>query len=145
MKLSASLLLLSVERFNFPGQMRNAIFAAFYTLGLSAFFPLMIVNHRSNAAWPMFLAPIAAAGLAEVFSRTMRLTKVRSENRAIWLIAAFVLLSRIAKYTLGLDAGDGFTEYLALNALYQIVLVLVFAILEKRGTKGPDVGQGQAV
>lgn len=125
--------------------MRNAIFAVFYTLGLSAYFPVMIVNHRSSAAWPMFLAPIVAAGLAEILSRTVRFTKVRAENRVIWLIAAFVLLSQVAKYALELGEADSFTEYLALNALYQIVLVLIFAALEKRGTKGPDIGQGQHV
>ena len=143
--MNAVLLRQTIEPLNFRNGMRNAIFAAFYTLGLSAFFPLMIVNHRSDAAWPMFLAPIVAAGLAELLSRTVRFTKVRAENRVIWLIAAFVVLSQVAKYTLGLGASDGFTEYLALNALYQIVLVLIFAGLEKRGTKGPDISQGQPI
>ena len=68
-----------------------------------------------------------------------------ADNRAIWLIAAFVLLAQIAKYTLKLDASDGFTEYLALNALYQVMLVIVFASFDKRGTKNGDVSHGQAV
>jgi len=125
--------------------MKIAIFAAFYSLGLSAFFPLLIVNHRSNAAWPMFLAPIFAAVFAEVLTRTIRLTKETTENRVIWLIAAFILLSQVAKFTLDLDAAGGFTEYLALNALYQIVLVLIFAASEKRGTKGADIRHGHLV
>jgi len=125
--------------------MKNAIFAALYTLGLSAFFPFFVVNHRSSAAWPMFLAPIIAAAFAEILARTIRFTREAAENRAIWLIAAFILLSQAAKFTLEIDATDGFTLYLALNALYQIVLVLVFAAFEKRGAKGANIGQGQPV
>jgi len=125
--------------------MKSVLFAAFYTLGLSAFFPFLIANHRSSAAWPMFLAPIVAAIFAEVLSRTVRLAKDRAENRVIWLIAAFVLLAQIAKLTLGLDGTDGFTEYLALNALYQIVLVLIFAASDKRQIKGPDIDQGRTI
>ena len=126
-------------------EMKNAFFAAFYTLGLSAFFPLFIVNHRSYAAWPMFLAPIAAAAFAEVLARTVRIARDLAENRAIWLIAAFVLLAQLAKFTLRLDASDGFTEYLALNALYQIMLVIVFAGIGKGRTKDGSVSHGQAV
>jgi hypothetical protein len=125
--------------------MKNAVFAVFYTLGLSAFFPLFVVNHRSSAAWPMFLAPILAAFLAEVLARTVRLTKERNENRVIWLIAAFILLVQVGKMTLGLNANEAFTEYLALNALYQIVLVLIFAASEKRGNKGDGISQGRLV
>jgi len=127
--------------------MKSVLFAAFYTLGLSAFFPFLIANHRSSAAWPMFLAPIIAAVFAEVLARTVALTKERAENRVIWLIAAFVLISQIAKLTLGMDGTDGFTEYLALNALYQIVLVLIFAASEKRQIKGPgpDIDQGRTI
>jgi len=125
--------------------MRNGIFAAFYTLGLSAFFPLLIVNHRSNAAWPMFLAPIIAAVFSEIFARTIRLTRERTENRVIWLVAAFIVLAQFGKYTLGLNPSDGFTEYLALNALYQIVLVLIFSASKKPGTKGEEVGHERLV
>ena len=125
--------------------MKNAIFASFYVLGLSAFFPLLVANHRSAAAWPMFLAPIVAAAFAEVLGRTVHIARDISDNRAIWLIAAFVLLAQIAKYTLKLDASDGFTEYLALNALYQVMLVIVFASFDKRGTKNGGVSHGQAV
>jgi len=125
--------------------MKNAIFAVLYTLGLSAFFSLLIVNHRSNAALPIFLAPIISAVFAEVLARTVHLAKETAENRVIWLIAAFILLSYLGKLTLGLRATDGFTEYLALNALYQIVLVLIFAASERRAIKGPDVGHGQVV
>lgn len=124
--------------------MRIALFAAFYTLGLSAFFPFLIVNHRSNAAWPIFLAPIIAAVFAEVLTRTVRLTKETTGNRVFWLIAAFILLSQIAKFTLDLDAA-GFTEYLALNALYQIVLVLIFAASERRGNKDAEIRHGHLV
>jgi hypothetical protein len=125
--------------------MKNAIFAAFYTLGLSAFFPFFVVNHRSSAAWPMFLAPIVAAALAEILARTVRLTNERNENRVIWLIAAFILLVQVARFTLHLSAMGAFTEYLALNALYQIVLVLIFAASDKRVSKGPDIGHGRLV
>jgi hypothetical protein len=125
--------------------MKNAIFAAFYTLGLSAFFPFFVVNHRSSAAWPMFLAPIVAAMLAEILARTVRLTSERNENRVIWLIAAFILLVQVANYTLHISAMGSFTEYLALNALYQIVLVLIFAASDKRASKGPDIGHGRLV
>lgn len=125
--------------------MRIAIFAAIYTLGLSAFFPFLIVNHRSNAAWPMFLAPIIAAVFAEVLTRTVRLTKETTGNRVFWLIAAFILLTQVAKFTLDLDAAGGFTEYLALNALYQIVVVLIFAASEKRGNKDTDIRHGHLV
>ncbi len=122
--------------------MKNALYATFYTLGLSAFLPLVIVNHRSNAAWLMFFAPIAAAAFAEIFARTIRITAERVENRVIWLIAAFILLSQVAKFTLGLNATDGFTEYLALNALYQIVLVLFCAASRRREAKGGDLSHG---
>jgi len=125
--------------------MKNAIFAAFYTLGLSAFFPFFVVNHKSSAAWPMFLAPIVAAFIAEVLARTVRLTKERNENRVIWLIAAFIVISQVGRYILEVSAPGAFTEYLALNALYQIVLVLIFAASEKRATKGPDIGHGKLV
>jgi hypothetical protein len=125
--------------------MKNVIFAVFYTLGLSAFFPFFVVNHRSSAAWPMFLAPIVGALLAEVLARTVRFTKERNENRVIWLIASFILLVQVGRYALGLDAFDAFTEYLALNALYQIVVVLIFAASEKRAAKGPEIGQGRLV
>ena len=122
--------------------MKNALFAAFYTLGLSAFWPLLIANHRSNAAWPMFLAPIIAVIFAEVLARTVRITEERAENKVIWLIAAFILLSQVAKFTLELDATDGFTEYMALNALYQIVLILIFSASKKRETKAVGLGHG---
>ena len=122
--------------------MKNALFVFFYTLGLSAFWPFLIVNHRSSAAWPMFLAPIIAAVFAEVFARTIRITEEKAGNRVIWLIAAFVLLSQIAKFILELDATDGFTEYLALNALYQILLVLTFAASKKRGANGAALSHG---
>jgi hypothetical protein len=125
--------------------MKSVLFAAVYTLGLSAFFPFLIANHRSSAAWPMFLAPIVAAIFAEVLSRTVKLTKERAESRVIWLIAAFVLMAQLGKLTLGLDGTDAFTEYLALNALYQIVLVLIFAASEKRQIKGPDIDQGRTI
>jgi hypothetical protein len=125
--------------------MKNAILAAFYTLGLSAFFPFFVVNHKSSAAWPMFLAPIVAAILAEFLARTVRLSKERNENRVIWLIGSFILLVQVARFTLGLHTSGGFTEYLALNTLYQIVLVLIFAASEKRATKGPDIGHGKLV
>lgn len=122
--------------------MRKALFAVAYTLGLSAFFPLLISNHRSSAAWPIFLAPIVAAVFAEVLARTIRFTKEARENRVIWLVAAFILLSQAAKYALKLDAIDGFIEYLALNALYQIVLVLIFSASDTPAPKGPAAGTG---
>lgn len=111
------------------------MFTAFYVLGLSAFIPFLIFNHRSSAVWPMILAPIIAALFAEVLARTVRLARDTTENRVVWLIAAFILLSQGAKLALGLDATDSFTEYLALNALYQIVLVLILAASEKRPVK----------
>jgi hypothetical protein len=125
--------------------MKNAIFAALYTLGLSAFLPLLIVNHKSGAVLPMFFAPIIAAAFAEVLARTIRLTRERTESRIIWLIAAFIILSQTFRYTLGLDATDGFTEYLALNALYQIVLALIFAASERRTAKQAEIGHGHLV
>jgi hypothetical protein len=125
--------------------MKNAVFAVFYTLGLSAFFPFFVANHKSSAALPMFLAPIVAAFLAEILARTVRLTKERNENRVVWLIAAFILLVQAGRYGLGLDATEAFTEYLALNALYQIVLVLIFAASEKRGAKAEGIGHGRLV
>jgi hypothetical protein len=125
--------------------MKCALFAIFYTLGLSAFLPFLAANHRSSAAWAMFFAPIVAAIFAEILARTVRLTRERSENRVIWLIAAFVLLAQVAKYTLQLNAADGFTEYLALNAMYQIVVVLVFAASDRRGMNGGDIGQKRLV
>jgi hypothetical protein len=131
------------ERLNIFAGMKNAIFSVFYTLGLSAFWPLLIANHRSSAALPMFLAPLVAVGLAELCARTIRISEERTENKVIWLIAAFILLSQVAKYALELDATDGFTEYLALNALYQIVLILIFAASKRRGTKRPDLSAGQ--
>lgn len=125
--------------------MKNALFAAFYSLGLSAFFPFFVVSQKSSAAWPMFFAPIVAALLAEVLTRTVRLTKERNENRVIWLVAAFILLVQVGKYVLGLHTTGAFTEYLALNALYQIVLLLIFAASEKRPAKAPDMDQGRLV
>lgn len=115
--------------------MKNAVYGAFYTLGLSVIFPLLIVNHRSDAALPLFLAPIIAAVFAEILARTVTLTKELAENRVIWLIAAFLILSQVAKFAFGFSATDGYIEYLALNALYQIVLVLIFAASERRRTK----------
>ena len=125
--------------------MKCALFAIFYTLGLSAFLPFLAANHRSSAAWAMFFAPIIAAIFAEILARTVRLARERAENRVIWLIAAFVLLAQAAKYTLRLDAADGFTEYLALNAMYQIVVVLVFAASDKRRINGENIGHGRLV
>lgn len=122
--------------------MRKAILAVVYTLGLSAFFPLLIINHRSSAAWPMFFAPIVAAVFAEVFARSVRFTKEMRENRVIWLVAAFVLLAQAAKYALKLEAIDGFTEYLALNALYQIVLILIFSASETPAPTGAGAASG---
>jgi hypothetical protein len=119
--------------------MKNAVIAAFYALGLSVIFPLLIVNHRSSAALPLFFAPIISAVFAEVLARTVTLTKEMAENRVIWLIAAFLVLSQVAKYALGFKLTDGYIEYLALNALYQIVLVLIFAASERRRT--PKAGQ----
>ena len=124
--------------------MKSVLFAVFYTLGLSAFLPLLLVNYRSSAAWPMFLAPIVAAVFAEVLSRTVKLAKDRTENRVVWLIAGFVLIAQVAKMTLGLNGNDGFTEYLSLNALYQIVLLLIFAASEKRQIKGPGIDQASS-
>lgn len=122
--------------------MKKVIIAAFYTLGLSAYIPFLVVNHRSSAAWPMFLAPIVAAVFAEVLARKIRLTEQKTANRVIWLVAAFIVLVQVAKYTLGLDATAGFTEYLALNALYQIVLVLLFSGPDNTRSKGADVSHG---
>jgi hypothetical protein len=119
--------------------MRNAVLTIFYTLGLSAFFPLLIINHRSNAALPMFLAPILAAALAEGLGRVVRIAKDTAENRVIWLIGAFILISQAARFTLGLDA-SGFTEYMALNVLYQILLGLVIVALDRRENKGTETG-----
>jgi len=123
--------------------MKNFIFATFYTLGLSAMWPLlMAANHSSSAAWPMLLAPMIAAGFAEVFSRLIQFTKVKAENKVIWLIAGFILLSQVAKFALGLVASNGYIEYLALNALYQILLLLVFSESMKREPKASDLGRG---
>jgi hypothetical protein len=141
----SSLLRRENNRFMIRSRMKKALLIAFYTLGLSAFFPLLILNNRSNAAWPMFLAPIIAAVFAEVLARTVRFTKETAENRVIWLIAAFILLAQVAKFTLNLGAADGFTEYLALNALYQIVLLLIYSASGKRGAKGADIRNGHLV
>ena len=122
--------------------MKNAIFSTLYTLGLSAFFPFLVFNNRSNAALPMFLAPIVAAILADILSRAVTFTKDRVGNRTIWLISVFVLLSQVARLTLGLDA-LGFTGYMALNALYQIFLGLLFAAIDKQGGKDPEIGPAQ--
>jgi hypothetical protein len=132
----------SNESVSVPPSMKKVIIAAFYTLGLSAFIPFLIVNHRSSAAWPMFLAPIVAAVFAEVLSRTIRFTEQKPANRVIWLVAAFILLVQVAKFGLGLDATAGFTEYLALNALYQIVLLLLFSAPDNVRNKGADIGHG---
>jgi hypothetical protein len=122
--------------------MRKALFAIVYTLGLSVFFPLLIINHRSSAALPMFFAPIVAAVFAEVLARSFRFTKEKSENRVIWLVAAFILLAQAAKYALKLEAIDGFIEYLALNALYQIVLILIFSSSETPAPTEAGAGSG---
>jgi hypothetical protein len=123
--------------------MKNALFAGFYTLGLSAIWPFLIINHRSSAAWLMFLSPIATAVIAEVFARTIQITGDRAGNRIIWLIAAFVMLSQVAKFTVELDTTDGFTEYLSLNALYQILLVLIFSASKKREGRAHPLAKGQ--
>ena len=71
----------------------------FYTLGLSAFpaFPGRQSSEQRGVG-DVFFAPINAAILAEILARTARLTKERSENRVIWLIAAFVILAQVGKY-----------------------------------------------
>jgi uncharacterized membrane protein len=125
--------------------MKNGIFVVFYTLGLSAFFPLVIANHKSTAALAMFLAPIVAAVFSEILARTIRFTKETTENRVMWLVAAFIVLAQIAKRALKLDATDGFTEYLALNALYQIVLLLIFSASDRRGGKATEIRNGHLV
>jgi hypothetical protein len=123
--------------------MKNALFAVLYTLGLSTYFPFLVVHHRSNAALAMFIAPIVAALVAEILSRTFRLTKESAENRVIWLVGAFIILAQAARLTLDFDRTDGFTEYLALNALYQIVVVLIFAASERRENKAPVIPPAQ--
>ena len=125
--------------------MKKVLLTLLYVLGLSAFLPVLAFNHRSDAAWPLFLAPLVSAVIADSLARRLRFTQEVTENRVIWLIASFILMAQFGRFALGLDAPTGFTEYLALNALYQIVIVLVAAASDRRGAKPDPVSPSHVV
>ena len=106
--------------------MRKAVFIGLYAAGLSAFLPLYLLYFHGNAWLVACFAPVGSAFLAEVLARSFRFTGTFALNRVMGLVVSFVFFSQMARFYFGRDIPGSFTEYMALSALYQIVILVCF-------------------
>ena len=119
--------------------MKSAKFIILYSFGLATFLPFTLLSQKYDIVWLMFLAPILAVIVAEIFIVKIRNTENPIQSRIVSILIYCLLVNGILKFIVGENRVQGIVMLMGMGMIYQLPIILIFLAYKKRRDKLTEI------